>query len=88
METTGTYNPEQALAVRQAFLEIKGNEGALDGIEPNDGMKDANLFDSALKGMMPSDVLTAIFQGRFEGGVPEQFKNVQPSDAEACTSDM
>ena len=82
MRNVGVYDEEEASAVRAAFLAIPGNEDGLKGLEPSDYLVDANITDASLRGRFPGDVLTALFQGNFSGGVPEQYQST------AVTLDM
>lgn len=67
-----------AAQVRAAFLDVPGNEHALDGIKPSDLLVDANSVDSNLTGCIPEDVARALFAGGFKGGVPSEFEKDNP----------
>lgn len=70
MEDAGRVDSDLAQQVRASFLAVPGNENALDGIPPSNELIDANLSAPEVKGVLPVDVLQALHQGRFVGGVP------------------
>lgn len=71
----GTFDSARAEEIRNQIKALPGNEQAFDGIEPSGVLVDLNTYEMNLTGQVPTDVLQAMFSGRLQAGLPQEYYN-------------